>query len=286
VLLAVAACDSNEIEKPINKYVGTYQFADYTIDPADALNLNPPIAGALYVDYQFSDSANLSPVRFGQFFRYMGGSILPQALYSLSLLNNGNIIATYPQTSRVTFNPKDINFLNIMMGKYKYPTADKVEAGFLTADEADVTSPEGVATWQVVDNMFRLKLNLTAITGQAPQDPASVDMGVIMEAFLQLAPTTQGQLMGWITSGIPMKIEENVAAGTVRIYLDKEMLTNLFTKQDGKNYEIKKLWDALLKAGVLPKEYSSASMLLTTIGSNWEKTTVFNIGLELKKTGK
>lgn len=287
------AC-SDDDEEP-HAWVGTYGMADYSTTG----DKNEPADGALYVDWKYNEANNV-PLRFSSFFRFMGGSALPQVLNTVILDKDGNIRADYMAKPTVNITvPAASDIIKIMMGNYTYPSASEVRTLFPTS--GFTTSPKNLATWSDNNGKFMVKLNIGGIMG-AVSGQASPEIGQLIEQLLSstnpamiktllgtvlgadlsgISDATITQLLGWINNGIPMNYVTN-EEGDTHIYLDKTAFDNLFTSHNG-SYDVKILWDALVTGGIIPDQAKAVGTLLTTIGSNWSQTATFNIGLGLKK---
>lgn len=68
---------------------------------------NWPVTSALYTDWQFTGEDNY-PDLISALLRYLGGSILPQALNSITLDKSGSIIADYVASPAIALDPNSI----------------------------------------------------------------------------------------------------------------------------------------------------------------------------------
>lgn len=300
VSLFTSCKDDDEYVHPLS---GTYKFADYTTMDDEK---NTPVSGALYANWK-SEPEDAFVTSMESVFKYLGGSILPQVLGSITLENNGNIIANYVETPNVAMDPSKI--MGIVFGG-AFPSSDEVKAGFATSGFS--TSPKGVATWNENAGKFTVKLNIQAIletsTGNdasglgdiintvLDSDPKTIKglLGSMLGADLEgIQDATINQLLGWVKNGIPMNIVKTDDSH-ICIYLDKTAFDNLFTMHETGEVDetwgtpvttndLALLWNALSAAGLLPEEAQSAGALIGLIGAYWGKTTAFDLGLNLVK---
>lgn len=272
-----------------SEWAGTYALSEYTTDEK-----NFPVTGSLYSLWEGTDSSN-TPKYLSGMFRYIGGSILPQALNTIILEKDGNICAGYVASPKIDFALTAGDALMMMMGR-GYPTAETVTAKFATS--GFVTSPKGLVTWNEQDGKFIVRLNVTAILTAAMGQEAS-GIGGIVEGILNgdastvkqllsgiiniddVSDATINQLLGWVKNGIPMNYE-TTADGHTYLYLDKGEFDNILTPNADKKTDLKILWDVLSEAGLIPDEAKAAGTLITLIGSNWANTADFRLGLDLK----
>jgi hypothetical protein len=291
---------------PTSPLVGTYSFAEYTLDSTSVYNA--PAAGALYMDWHYTET-NALPVSISNFFRFVGGLIIPQTLTSITLAENGDVQAHFIPDAEIKGMPA-INMmtgLNIIQGKYKFPTAEEVTANFAT--EQGTLSPAGVAAWSADEEMSTLlvRLNVGALMGAggldlsaiAGMDPSvikgilggllvtmkpnisSADSTYVQDNVKKISDETIKQALGWVVNGIPFQITQTEDGHTL-FYLNKEFFMPLFTAHDGSS-DIEILWAVLSKLEIIPKDMSPASLILTQMKSNWDKTEAFNIGFDLVK---
>jgi hypothetical protein len=291
---------------PTNPFAGTYSFAEYTLDSTSVYNA--PATGALYMDWHYTET-NVLPTSISNFFRFVGGLIVPQTLTSITLADNGNIQANYIPNAEIKGMPT-INMmtgLNIIQGKYKFPTAEEVTSNFAT--EQGTTSPTGVATWSTDADMKTLLVkldvgalmgaggfDLSAIAGMDPSiikgviggllvtmkpDISSTDSTYVQDNVKKLSDETIKTALSWVVNGIPFQISKTDDGHTI-FYLNKEFFTPLFTAHDGSS-DIEILWAVLSKLGIIPKDASSASLIIMQMRSNWDKTEAFDLGFDLVK---
>lgn len=298
---------SDDDEKEVNPWTGTYKMADYTAMDYEwhenEITKNWPLTGALYTDWQFTGEDNY-PEFMAALFRYLGGSILPQVLNSITLDESGSIVADYVAVPKVTMDPQTIMSL-FFTGTF--PAVSEVEAGFVTS--GFITSPKELAYWSETNGRFIVKLNipaiLTAATGNDASgmeevinqvlngDPATVKalLGRMLDSDLSgIQDATINQILSWVKDGIPMNIKMT-DNGHTSIYLDKSAFDNLFTlRETGEvddrdepviTSDLMILWDALVSSGVVPQEAQAARMFIQLIGVYWGVTTNFNLGLDL-----
>ena len=299
------ACDDDDDE--VSPWIGTYKIAEYTAEDYEwtenETTKNWPMTGALYTDWQFTGEDNY-PEFISALFRYLGGSILPQVLNSITLDKSGSIIADYVASPEIAMDPSSI--ISIFFTG-AFPSVSDVKASFVTS--GFTTSPKDLAYWSEKNGKFVVKLNIPAILTAATGSDAS-GMGEIIENVLSGDPATVKALLGgllnadlsgiqnatinqitsWAKDGIPMyiKIADN---GHVHIYLDKSAFDNLFTLRstgETDNFgepvltnDLIILWNALVAGGVVPEEAQAAGMFIQMIGGYWSVTTNFNLGLDL-----
>lgn len=299
------ACDDDDDE--VSPWIGTYKIAEYTAEDYEwtenGTTKNWPMTGALYTDWQFTGEDNY-PEFISALFRYLGGSILPQVLNSITLDKSGSIIADYVASPEIAMDPSSI--ISIFFTG-AFPSVSDVKASFVTS--GFTTSPKDLAYWSEKNGKFVVKLNIPAILTAATGSDAS-GMGEIIENVLSGDPATVKALLGgllnadlsgiqnatinqitsWAKDGIPMniKIADN---GHVHIYLDKSAFDNLFTLRstgETDNFgepvltnDLIILWNALVAGGVVPEEAQAAGMFIQMIGGYWSVTTNFNLGLDL-----
>lgn len=299
------ACSDDDEE--VSPWAGTYKMADYTTADYEWTKnetiSNWPMTGALYSDWQYTGDDDY-PSILAALFRYLGGSILPQALNSITLDKSGNIIADYVAGPEIAMDPTTIMSIFITGA---FPTASSVKADFATG--GFTTSPKELAYWSENNGKFVVKLNIpaiiTAATGSDASgltsiietvlngDPATVKtlLGGILNVDLSgLQNATISQIASWAKDGIPMniRIADN---GHTYIYLDKSAFDNLFTLRDTGEVDdwgdpqwtndLMILWNALVEGGVVPEEAQAAGFMIQLIGSYWKVTTSFNLGLDL-----
>ena len=301
------ACSDDDDE--VSPWTGTYKMADYTATDytwtEKEVMKNWPVTSALYTDWQFTGEDNY-PNLISALLRYLGGSILPQALNSITLDKSGSIIADYVASPAIALDPNSIMSI-FFTGAF--PTTSEVKANFATS--GFTTSPKELAYWSERNGKFTVKLNipaiLTAATGADASgmadiidevlsgDPATVKalLGGLLNADLSgIQDATISQILGWAKDGIPMNIK-TADNGHTYIYLDKSAFDNLFPLRDtgetdswGDPVSVNDLillWNALVEGGIVPEEAQAAGMFIQMIGGYWAVTTSFNLGLDLMR---
>lgn len=295
VALFTACSDDEEggNETPANPWAGTYKLADYVAENSvwnDTEVANWPKEGALYTEWTCGDNYTefLSAL-----FRYLGGSILPNALNSVTLQGDGNIVADYVASPTIALDPASIMSI-FFTGAF--PTVDA--SSFPTS--GFVTSPVNLATWSEANGQLTVKLNINEILNSAVGE--NPDLQELVAGILNMSPAelkgvlttllgtdlsgisdaTITQLQGWVKNGIPMHIE-TAENGHTHIYLDKSAFDNLLTTDAEGNSDIIILWGALSNAGIIPEEAQAAGILFAMFGQYWPTTTTFNLGLDLVK---
>lgn len=301
------ACSDDDDE--VSPWAGTYKMADYTATDYEWTEgetvKNWPVTSALYADWQFTGDDNY-PEFISALFRYLGGSILPQALNSITLDESGSIIADYVAGPKIAMDPSTIISIFITGA---FPAASDIKADFATS--GFTTSPKDLAYWSEKNGKFTVKLNIPAILTAATGNDAS-GMGEIIETVLSGDPATVKALLGgllnadlsgiqnstisqitsWAKDGIPMNIK-TADNGHTYIYLDKSAFDNLFTLRNTtetdeygdpvQTNDLMILWNALVAGGVVPEEAQAAGMFIQMIGGYWSVTTSFNLGLDLMR---
>lgn len=277
-----------------NPWVGTYELADYTAVPDYSWNessvANWPTESALYAEWTCDDNYTefLSAL-----FRYLGGSILPETLNSITLQEDGNVVANYMASPTISLDPSAI--MGVFLGAF--PEVDA--SGFPTS--GFVASPANLATWTESNGQLTVKLNINEILnetiGENPEmqeliagilDMEPAQLKAVLSTLLggadlsKLSDATIVQLQGWVKNGIPMHIE-TAENGHTYIYLDKSAFDNLFTADESGNSDIIILWGALSNAGIIPQEAQTAGLLLPMFNQYWPTTDTFNLGLDLIK---
>ena len=131
------ACDDDDDE--VSPWIGTYKIAEYTAEDYEwtenETTKNWPMTGALYTDWQFTGEDNY-PEFISALFRYLGGSILPQVLNSITLDKSGSIIADYVASPEIAMDPSSI--ISIFFTG-AFPSVSDVKANFVTS--GFITSP-------------------------------------------------------------------------------------------------------------------------------------------------
>ena len=264
---------------------------------------NWPTASALYSNWTFTGEDQY-PEFMSALFRHLGGAILPQVLNSITLDNNGNILADYVASPNVVMDPSSIMSI-FFTGTF--PDKSAVTSSFATS--GFTSSPEELATWSENNGKFTVKLNITKILSESMGEDASSLQGII-DQILNGQPATIksllgrmlgadlsgiqdatiSQLIGWVKNGVPMNIRV-ADNGHTYIYLDKSAFDNLFTLRatgevddwDGPVManDLTILWNALVASGTIPTEAQAAGTILSMIGSYWSVTTGFDLGLDL-----
>lgn len=300
--LFTACSDDDEEPSP---WIGSYGLADYSATDfnwtGNEVLKNFPSASALYVDWQYTGDDDY-PAFLSGLIRYLGGSILPQVLNSVTLDKDGDIIADYVAGPEIAMDPSSIMSI-FFTGEF--PSASEVKAGFATG--GFMTSPKGLASWSERNGKLTLKLHISAIMEAAG---AGSDLGGLIEEVLNrdaqtvktllsaalgvdlsgITDATINQLLGWVKNGVPMNIT-TADNGHTYIYLDKTAFDNLFTLRDTGELsetgspvmvnDLILLWNALVAGGIIPAEAQAAGMFISMIGGYWSVTTGLNIGLEV-----
>lgn len=281
---------------PVNPWVGTYKLADYTAATYtwnETEVANWPTEGALYADWVCEDNYTEF---MAALFRYLGGSILPQALNSVTLQEDGNIVADYVASPNIVMDP------NAIMSIFFTSVFPVVDASSFPSS-GFVTSPVNLATWTESNGQLTVKLNIAEIMAAAmggesnpeltnlinelmTSDPATIKtvLGNLLGGadLSKLSDATITMLQGWVLNGIPMHIE-TAENGHTHIYLDKSAFDTLFATNESGSSDIITLWTALVSSGIIPSDAAAAGLLFGMFDQYWPTTTVFNLGLDLVK---
>lgn len=283
-------------------WAGTYGLGEYSVGSFDFYGTPfPTVAtGALYVDWQGIEDQTAG--LYSGLVRGLGGMLLPQVLKDVTFSKDGNITAQY-SSGAITMDPD--NIMGMLNGII--PTAEAVNA--LIPTEGWIQSPNNLAYWFEKEGKLYLKLNIAGILETTMGTDAS-ELGVLISQILQSEPAvikgllksmlkidfsgvsdnTIATLLGWVNNGIPMSVKN--ADGHTYVYLDKDALSFLLKSYDTGEVDwgepvftmdIVQIWNAVQEAGFIPKEFESAGFLLAVIGTYYNMSTEFNLGLDLKK---
>ena len=242
--------------------------------------------------------------------RYIGSSLLPAALNTITLDEKGDVLADYMVKPTIQLDMSSI--MGIFMGLAEYPTKEDVVAKFPTS--GFVSSSAGLASWEEKNGLFTLKFNIANILSAALGGSDTSDIAGIIDQVLNnstpadikqllgvvlggadlsgIQDATITQLLGWCKNGIPMELR-TLDNGHMLIVLNKSAFDNLFTpRESGKTDEFGTpemtcdmliLWEALTTANLIPQEAKAASAMLNIMMAYWSKTQSFDLGFELVK---
>lgn len=298
VALFTACSDDDEGGKggTPNPWVGTYGFASYEAETSHEWGggsvANWPTQSALYADWTCTGDDYTEFL--AALIRYLGGSVLPNALNNITLQEDGNIVADYMGSPTVNLDATAIMGI-FYTGNFPAFNADFPTSGF-------VTSPSGLATWTESNGQLTVKLNingiLSEVIGENPEMETLITSilnsePAVLKATLStllggadlsgISDATILQLQGWVNNGIPMQIE-TADNGHTYIYLNKSAFDCLFASEgEGGMCDAVILWNALLASGIIPEEAQAAGMFLGVAAQYWPMTTTFNLGLDLVK---
>lgn len=241
--------------------------------------------------------------------RLMASNLIAQVLHNVTLEKDGSIKAMYYPTLTLPSDPMEIaNFL--MNEKINIPEDRKWE-----------TSPANLAFWYVKDNKFYLVPDIPMILQQVAKDGGKLDFGDIniptlleslqtmsgeeikelLTDFLaqfeinlnisSLEPTTIKEIVGWLSTGIPLNYQANGTGLT--LYLDKETINPLMSQLllpmlPALNTAFKAQLEEMYPGqGTDMYVYIMVQFLgvldLEEISGVWGETTDFSLGLEFKK---
>ncbi len=279
-------------------WAGTYSLEKYTENAA---------SGAIYFSWAGPDESLTT--MYGQMFRTLGSMLLPQLLHSITLEADGNIRAEY-YTGPIQADQEQM--MGILMKLFMFNTAPDVEtmAAFQPTGEYQKSS-SNLAYWFEKEGQLYVKLNISAIIAQAMSDNSSTEdnetlinlingvlngtpaqikqlLGTALDIDLStISDATFAMLLDWVKNGIPMNV--NNAEGHTYIFLNKTAFNPLMVEAvenpdaPGFNSDMIQLFMILTQAGIIPQDAQAAVLLLINLPGNWEATTTFNLGLDLKK---
>lgn len=292
-------------------WAGSYTIADYTTGDfkvsspyGDSDFKNWVFTGALYANWVNPVPERWYSALWGGLFHFAGSAVLPQVLYKIHLDADGNVRADIQNKPKVTFDP------NWMMSVFSgaFPEPETITSGF--PNQGWETSPKSLAYWFEKDGKIYIKLDIAAIIakelgGENPELMALINSilnggasGVkdILKNLLKVdisavSDKSINMLLACAKDGFPLNVLHK--DGRTQIFLDKDFFDPLMTMRETgivddegtpeKTSDLLELVKAISAANLLPPEAQAILALLPSICADWEGTTEFGLGVELKK---
>lgn len=264
--------------------VGNWKLGDFTIDEENFVTLT----SAAFVKWKATGTSEQAASTISNLVSLMTSSLLAEFLNEVTFSTDGNITAKYGEKLPIVEDFGELTALEWMLNTPNITEDWSIEP----FNRAWKESPKNLAFWYVKGGLLYVVPNIKNImaqagAGQEGTETGSFDIAAILQQLGKLGinvsdPNVQAllpQVIGWMSTGVPVKY--SVAdEGKLDVYIDEGMAEPFM-----------KVIIGLLPAldDKVPDEY--AGMLQALIGiskpselSNvWNDTTVFNLGLALKK---
>lgn len=281
-------------------WAGTYPLTSYALGGTkDA----PIIEGGLYLYWPAVVGSNFDIAVKG-----IGSVLFPQILKTVTLADDGNIIAEY---NGGTVNISQDMIMNCVYGVF--PTTEEFNKTIPTTGW--IQSPKNLAYWFEQDGKLYVKLDISAIIAQAMNGEANAGLSEIISTVLNGDPSTIKTLLNtilglddpevlkktkvsfndisdktittlldWVKNGIPMnvKMEKENAA----LFLDADTLEPLLVQKgtmpgsSNAVSDLEMLWSILAGLDIIPQEASAANFMIGVLCQTYSYG--FSIGLDLQ----
>lgn len=241
--------------------------------------------------------------------RLIASHLVAEVLHNVTFGKDGTVTAQYyPELSLSVDDP--MKLINSLVG-------DEIE---IPADRQWKTSPKNLAFWYVKDNLLYIIPDIPMILKQVAEDGNSLDFGgldinallkslqtmtgeeikELLSDFLtqyeidfdisSLEPATIKQIVGWLSTGIPLKYE--VKPNNLVVSVDQEMVKPfmeqlLLPMIPALNTVLKEMMETMYPGQgetmyMLMAAQFFGVMDLEELNDIWKNTSAFNLGLEFK----